>query len=66
MNQSSLPVFTDSSTTQEGPVMQIPAVIGLAGSQVEGMGVTAVDESLVSEFESVIDNLGSLRNKSGG
>lgn len=66
MNQSSLPMYTDSSTTQEGPVMQIPAVIGLASSQVEGMGVTAVDESLVSEFESVIDNLGSLRNKSGG
>jgi hypothetical protein len=64
MNQSNLPMYTKSFTSSSS--LPIPAVIGLATSQVEGMGVTAVDESMVSQFESVIDNLSSLGNNSGG
>jgi hypothetical protein len=63
MNQSNLPMYTGSSTSSSS--LQIPAVIGLASSQVEGTGVIAVDESLLSEIEGIIGNMSSINDFTG-
>jgi hypothetical protein len=55
MGQSNLPWYTGSATGSS--ILQIPAFVGITSSQVEGTGVTAEDESLVSELGNIIDNL---------
>jgi hypothetical protein len=59
LGQKNVAVFNTSGAIAASPTMQIPAVVGFASSQTEGIGVTAQDESLVSELGSMIDNLGS-------
>ncbi|HTB84892.1 MAG TPA: hypothetical protein VK742_14645 [Candidatus Sulfotelmatobacter sp.] len=64
LGQSNVQMFNASAAISSS-TLQIPAVIGLASSQVEGTGVTAEDESLVSELGTMIDNLTSKDSASG-
>jgi hypothetical protein len=63
MNQSNLPMYNGASTGSSA--LQIPAVIAFASSQVEGTGVIAVDESLLSEIEAIIGGMSSVRDFTG-
>jgi hypothetical protein len=58
LGQSNVRMFNASGAIASSPTMKIPAMIGLASSQVEGTGVTAEDESLLSELGTMASNLG--------
>lgn len=59
MNQTNLSMYTGPVTDSSGTPVQIPAVIGLASSQVEGTGVIAVDKTLIQE---AITDISSFKN----